>query len=564
MQILSPDRSQTGVQAVSSQREWYALGIVDDLVSAREAFERREWAAAYDRLSEVDPSALGTDELMELATASYLVGQRDASVRALQRAYQINEEAGDKRTAAGCASWLGTVLTMSGEMAVASGWVARAKRLLESEPEDLRERGYVLANEEFECLHSGNFAAGRVIAAKITEIGRRFGDADLVAIGLMSQGRLLLHVGAVREGLALLDEAMVGIAAGELSPIIAGMIYCSVIEACQEVSDLERAEVWTSALSRWCDLQPGLVTYTGQCAVHRGQIMRLHSAFPQALEEFQLAHRRYAVSGWSPAAGLALAERGDVHRVLGEYTAAEEAYRQAARFGHDPQPGLALLWLARGRTTAALAAVRRLLGEAGGSGQRSRLLPAAVQVLVASGEVDEARAAAEELARIADNFGCTALRAMSGYASGLAELASAAPAAALTAARRAWELWHELGSPYEAARARLLMGTCFRALADEESATTALLAARQTFEELGAQPQMIEADKLLQHTVGGLTRREVEVLRLVAAGRSNPEIARELVLSEKTVARHLSNIFTKLDVSSRTAAAAYAFAHELV
>jgi DNA-binding CsgD family transcriptional regulator len=540
------------------------LGIVDDLVSAREAFERREWAAAYDRLSEVDPSALGTDELMKLATASYLVGQRDATVRALQRAYQINEDASDRRAASLCASWLGTVLTLSGEMAVASGWVARAKRLLESEPEELRERGYVLVHEEFECLHSGDFAAGRLIAARITEIGRRFHDADLVAIGLMSQGRLLLHIGGVREGLALLDEAMVGIAAGELSPIIAGMVYCSVVESCQEVSDLERAEVWTGALSRWCDLQPGLVPFTGQCAVHRGQIMRLHSAFPQALEEFELAHRRYAVSGWSPAAGLALAERGDVHRLLGEYSAAEEAYRQAPRFGHEPQPGLALLWLARGRTAAALAAVRRLLGEAGGPVQRSRLLPAAVQVLVASGEVDEAMAAAEELARIADDFGSTALRAMSGYASGLAQLASGAPADALTPARRAWELWHELGSPYEAARARLLMGTCFRAVGDEESATTALLAARQTFEELGAQPQMIEADKLLQHTVGGLTRREVEVLRLVAAGRSNPEIARELVLSEKTVARHLSNIFTKLDVSSRTAAAAYAFAHELV
>ena len=270
------------------------MGIVDDLVRGREAFERREWAAAYDRLTLVDPAGLGPADLVALATAAYLAGDRDASVRAFQRAHQRHLAAGDLRAASRCASWLATILSLAGEMSVGRGWAARAERLLDSEPTEIVERGYVLVYEMFSRIYSGDFPGAQEIAVRFTEIGHHFGDADLIAKGLESQGRLLMYAGRVREGLALLDEAMVGIAAGEVSPIIAGLTYCSMIEACQEVSDLERASEWTSALSRWCDLQPGLITFTGQCAVHRGQIMRSRGAFSEALQEFEFAQRRYA------------------------------------------------------------------------------------------------------------------------------------------------------------------------------------------------------------------------------------------------------------------------------
>jgi ATP/maltotriose-dependent transcriptional regulator MalT len=338
-----------------------------------------------------------------------------------------------------------------------------------------------------------------------------------------------------------------------------------MIEGCQEVSDLGRAASWTAALNRWCRAQPGLVAFTGQCAVHRGQIMRLHGAFPEAIEEFDAAVRRYLTQPSTAAAGLALAERGDVHRILGDFDAAEAGYERAADHGYEAQPGLALLWLARGRTAAALAAIRRLLAETPDQVGRSRFLPAAVEILVAGDDLAAARDAARELEAIATNFGTEPLAAAAAYAAGRVDLANGDPAGALPYLRKAASIWSSIPAPYDAARARLQIGCCFRELGDADSATAQLTAARRTFRELGATPAATEVDRLLAppSLPDGLTAREVEVLRLVATGRSNTQIAADLVLSEKTVARHLSNIFTKVGVTSRTAAAAYAFEHGL-
>jgi ATP/maltotriose-dependent transcriptional regulator MalT len=375
----------------------------------------------------------------------------------------------------------------------------------------------------------------------------------------------MIYSGRVPEGLALLDEAMVGVSAAEISPIVAGMVYCSMIEACQELSDFSRAAAWTSALTKWCDAQPGLVPYTGQCSLHRGQIMRLRGAYDEALAEFALAQRRYEKEGTPAPAGLALAEQGDVLRIRGKFDEAEVAYRKAAQFGHEPQPGLALSWLARGRTTAASAAINRLLAGAGGPVQRSWLLPAAVEILVSAGEVDQAREYSDELSGIASAFGNAALQAMATYAAAKVDLLSGQSGAALHKARESRRLWNELGSPYEAARARVLVARAMRELGDEDSANAELAIARETFAVLDVAPGVQEIDKLQGRArPAGLTERELEVLRLVAEGRSNPDIARVLVLSHKTVERHLSNIFTKLDVPSRTAAAAYAHEHGLM
>ncbi|MGW1343762.1 LuxR C-terminal-related transcriptional regulator [Kribbella sp. NPDC002412] len=542
------------------------MGIVDDLERARAAFERRDWAVAYDRLSAGGAdTALGPDDLLALGTAAYLVGDNDACVRALQRGFRLQVDRGEIPGAVRFAFWLSLVLSLRGEMAVAGGWAARAERLLAEYPEDVVERGYLRLTAFFRSLGQGDFAEADRAAAEVTEAARRFGEPDLLALGLIAQGRLLLYTGRVPEGLAQMDEAMVGVAAGEVSPIVSGNVYCAMIEGCQEVLDFDRASEWTTALTRWCDSQPDLVPYTGQCAVHRGQILRLRGAFGPALDEFDRACKRYADTGALGAAGLALSEAGDVLRIRGDYAAAETAYEKAASYGYEPQPGRALLLLARGRTPGAVATVRRLLSEAGDPVHRARLLPAAVEVFLVGGHLEEAVAVAAELSDVASRFGCSGLRAMAAYCESLVALAADESERALPHARSATQLWSGLQAPYDVARSKVLVGRAFRLLGDEDSASAELVAAMRSFEELGTAPARQEVEKLLhRETAGGLTGRELEVLRLVASGNSNTEIAQRLVLSDKTVARHLTNIFTKLEVPSRTAAAAYARDHDLL
>ncbi len=541
------------------------MGVVEDLARARDAYERREWLTVYDALSELDRAALDPDDFARLSMTAFLLGRTNDGIQSMQRAYQAHHEAGEPVAAARCAGWLAMMLFSSGETAVANGWVGRCQRLLDEIEEDVVERGYLLIHLMFRDVLAGRFEAAFAIAGQIIEYAHRFDDPSLLAEGLMAQGRMLLYAGQVPRGLALLDEAMIGVTAGTVSPLIAGEVYCSLVEACREVSDYGRAAEWTSALAAWIDAQPGLVRFTGQCAVHRGQLLRIRGEYGLAIEEFETATTRYLDAGTPAQAGIAMDECGAVFAILGDFEAAEACYQRAASFGHEPQPGLTLLWLARGRSAAALAAVRRLLAEPRDPVHRSQILPAAAEVLAAVGESVEATAAAEELVRIAEAFGCSALHALATAALGHARLASDDAAAAIASLRQAIQAWQRLDAPYEVARCQLLMGRALRSLGDEESATGELLAARRTFGRLGAAPAEREAARLLTRgQPWGLTEREVEVLRLVASGRSNPEIASALILSEKTVARHLSNIFTKLNVGTRTAAAAFAYEHHLL
>ncbi|MFE3545746.1 LuxR C-terminal-related transcriptional regulator [Nocardia sp. NPDC059177] len=540
------------------------MNVVDCLRRAREAYERREWVAAFDTLSGTDAGLLHGDDFARLATAAYLTGRTNDSIQAMQRAYQLHLDAGDPLAAVRCAFWLAMTLLTTGESAVGSGWVARAERLLEQAPGDVAEHGYVCVAVLFRHLTAGEYAEAACCADRVTDYGRRFGCADLVAMGLSAQGRLAIYAGRVREGLALLDEAMAHVAADGVSTLFAGHIYCSLVEACQEISDFARMEQWTVALTSWCADQQGLVLFTGQCAVHRGQLMRVHGAYDAALEEFGLAVRRYLAAETVAPAGLASAERGDVLRIRGAFAEADAAYTAAIGYGHDPQPGLALLWAARGRTAAAVATTRRLVAETPDPVHRSQVLPAAVDILLAARETADAAELSTELTAVAAGFDCAALRATAARAAGCVATATGDHATAVTELRRAARLWSALDVPYETARSRTDLGRALRALGDEGSAGLEFDAARRVFARLGAAPAEAEATRLLAPTTpGGLTAREVEVLRLVAAGRSNPQIAAQLVLSEKTIARHLSNIFTKLDVTSRTAAAAFAYEHDL-
>jgi DNA-binding CsgD family transcriptional regulator len=368
--------------------------------------------------------------------------------------------------------------------------------------------------------------------------------------------------------MALLDEAMVSVVAGEVSPVVAGLVYCGVIDVCQEVAELRRAREWTQALTAWCDSRPGMLTFTGQCLVHRAELLRLGGSWAEAVEAARRAAERLAEADDEQAVGGARYQQAEAHRVLGELEAAEDAYRRAARGGHEPQPGLALLRLAQGRTDAAEAAVRRALGETSDRLVRARLLPAAVEVLLAAGDPGAAGEAAAELAGIAAAYRTQALLAAAGHAQGAVLLATGDPGAAVPALRAAWRAWRELETPYEAARARLLLGLACRALGDEDAAAMEVDAARAVLARLGAAPDLERLERRARPDAdagaAGLTERELEVLRLLAAGKTNAAICSALHLAAKTVDRHVSNIYAKLGVSSRAAATAYAYQHQLV
>jgi ATP/maltotriose-dependent transcriptional regulator MalT len=331
---------------------------------------------------------------------------------------------------------------------------------------------------------------------------------------------------------------------------------------------LSRAQEWTAALTRWCEQQPDMVAFTGRCLVHRAEIMELHGAWREALEEARRARQRCEQGNNRSAAAQAFYRQGEVHRLQGEFAEAEEAYRDASRCGWEPQPGLALLRLAQGNAAAAAAAMRRVVGETTEPLKRARLLPAYAEIMLAIGHAEEAHSACRELEDISARYESGMLGAMTAQAQGAVALAQGDARAALVALRRAWQVWQELEAPYEAARVRVLRGQACHALGDDDTTAFELEAARDVFALLGAAPDLARVDSLIRSAAPvdahGLTPRELQVLRLVSAGKSNREIASALVISERTVDRHVSNTFAKLGVSSRSAATAYAYEHELI
>lgn len=543
------------------------MAVADAIARGRDAFERRAWADAFAQLSAAEGD-LELEDLEKLAAAAYLAGRVDESVDAWTRAYHEYIDACDVARAARSAFWLAFTLLNRGELARGGGWVHRAQRLLDDGRRDCVEQGYLRYCTSLRSVFERDVEAAHSGFARAAEIGDRFGATELVALCRVSEGRCLIYLGDIARGMALLDEAMVAITAQEVSPAVVGDLYCTAIEGCQEVFDVRRAQEWTAALSRWCDSQPELMLYRGQCLVHRAELMLLGGAWADAVVEAQRACDRLARPTSAGALGAAYYVRAELHRLRGEFAEAEEAYRQANQWGRQPQPGLAQLRLAQGRAEEAHHTLRRVLGEAEDALTRSRLLAPYVEIVLARGDLAAARDAAEELSRIAAELNTPFLHALSSYATGSVRLAEGEARAALAALRLGSAGWSELEAPYEAARARVLIGLACRALGDEDSAEMEFDAARSVMQQVDAVPELIRIEQLsrtrARRTVGGLTEREVQVLKLVATGKTNRAIASELVISEKTVAAHVRNIFTKLGLSSRSAATAYAYEHDLV
>jgi ATP/maltotriose-dependent transcriptional regulator MalT len=539
-----------------------------DLERGREAYERRAWAAAYESLSRADRAEpLEPDDLELLAVSAYLLARDDECGEYLERAHHRHLEVGNTQRAVRCAFWLGMTLIFRGEMGPGGGWLARGQRLLETEPDETAEHGYLLLPIAFRQEAEGKWKEAVETAQRAAAIAQRVGDPDLHALAAQLQGHVLVANGRIAEGVLLLDESMVVATSGAKLPIVIGVVYCGVVLACVESFDVRRAREWTDVLARWCQDQPDLVAFTGRCLIHRAEIKQLRGEWEDALDEARLASERLAQGFNRPATAQAFYRKGELHRLRGELAAAEKAYEAATRYGLEPLPGLALLRLGQGRAASAAGVIRRALAESTERARRAALLPAAVEILLALDDREAADAACRELEQLAEEYGSTLLGALAAQARGEVLLSEGDATAALASLRPASQRWEELGAPYEAARTRLLIARACGELGDDETASWELEAARDTFAALGARPELEQVESMLARDAGetyGLTARELEVVRLVAVGKTNREIADELVISEHTVARHLQNVYAKLDVSSRTAASAFAYEHDLV
>lgn len=535
---------------------------------ARSAYERREWRSAYENFVLANrPQELTADDLQRASLAADLTGNDDDCIMFLERAHLAYLADHEVVKAARCAFWLSLVwLLVKGEVSISAGWIARGQRTLEQTSAPSVESGYLKFPEGLHLLFGGQPAAALTIFESVTEVGSQYEDADLLAFARLGHGQCLVSLGDYAHGMQLLDEVMAGVTAGAVSTLPVGIIYCAVISCCQESFDIRRSREWTSAFGRWCDEQPDMVTFSGECLVHRAELSHMKGEWRTALTEAQHASRLLSTPGRS-GAGNAFYEEGELHRLRGDLVAAETAYRRASERGRSPQPGLALLRLSQGRIEAATAAITRELTETGEGLARSRLLPAHIDIMIETGDLESAQASAEELRAIVARRDVPFLRAIATQGIGQVALARGDAEGALSNLRTAWSTWRDLGAPFEMAKVRVLISRACRLLGDEEGADLELAAAKGTFEQLGARADLELVVGLLAREVSSdslLSKRELEVLRLITAGKTNRLIAADLVLSEKTVARHVSNILAKLGLPSRAAATAYAYEHHLV
>jgi DNA-binding CsgD family transcriptional regulator len=539
------------------------------LRQARLAYERRDWADALDLLSRADKLApLASEDLERLLWSAGML-DRDADLfAACERLFDAQVEAGRDDAAAYWAFFCAFRLLALREEGRATAWLQRAQGLIERHGRECAASGYLLLPAIQKQHMAGDDEGAAELAATALAIGERCSDLDLQTFAKGFLGRALVRQGRIDEGKAKLDEAMLSAIGGELSPIITGLVYCNVIATCRQIYAFDRSREWTDALASWCGAQPQLVQFNGLCRIHRAELLEMNGSWQESLAEARLAANSLVRAIAADTAGGAAYQEAEIHRLRGEYDSAEEFYRTANRHGFEPQPGMALLRLAQGRGEQAAASIKRVLTATGDTLRRTRLLPAFVEIMIATGAIEDARAGCKELEESAARFATDILVALASQARGEVEWVEGEPNAALACFRKAFATWRRLGAPFIEARLRLKLGQICRALGDEDGAQMEFEAARAAFAELGAAPDLDRAETLLSRphprASKGLTSRELEVLALVAAGDTNRSIAARLGLSEKTIDRHVSNLFDKLAVSSRAAATALAIRNNLV
>lgn len=534
------------------------------VLRAREAFARRGWAEARQVYGAC--SGLGASDLESWGLAAFLTGHDQEAQAIRERAHRAYLAEADVEGASRTAFWLGLSLVMSGEPARAGGWFAVMRQLSVDRRESSRWHGYAALNLGMMSLLARRYDESLTQLTQALETARQYDDIDLRLLATSGHGQALLALGRVGEGMSELDEVMVLATASAASPQAVGQVYCAVISVCRGSLDLERVSEWTDALSRWCDAQPDLQPYRGQCLVHRSEVLQVRGRWDEALVETERVLGNDRRRERDAALGMALYQRAELHRLRGDDRQAEQGYRDALAAGHDPQPGLALLRLAQGKGESALLSLRRALGETAAPFLRVRLLPALVEVAIATEDLGAADEAVRELDDAAARLDSVYARAIAGTASGALALVRGRHQEALAGLRAALSDWAQLDAPYEVARCRVLLARACQEVGDLETARLEVEAARSLFHELGARRDLavLDGSRARPSAPAGLTPREVEVLRLVARGASNREVAAELVLSEKTVARHVANIFVKIRVSSRAAATAFAYDENLV
>lgn len=516
------------------------------------------WRSDRDQLAERDPDELGAAELQQLATATYMLGRYQESVDAWDRAHLLLLNQGDAAGACRCLFW---VMLAIGEDDVSGaprigGQLVRIQRLVEEFSLGQLEQAYLQCYDCIDKFVSGRFAESVDPWARIAETGRSHSDNDIWAFGAQGHGRTLIRMGRVREGAAVLDELFVSIGSSALSPMMIGWVYCSCLEACHEGFDLPRAVGWTRSATAWANGQNDLETYTGVCLLYRSRIRRMLGSWDDALQDIDRACVKLSKERIHFELGDAHYQRGEILRLRGDHAGTEESYRLASHYGHDPQPGLALLRLAQGKNLAAGAALRRALDETADRCRRAELLPARAEVALAEGDAGTAAVACSELEELAESFDSRLLQAEALVLRGRIHLTEGDPRTALEPLRTAARLWHDLETPFAAARTRVQLAAACAALGDADGAEMDRAAAREVFEAMGAKDDLAALGCDRQKRTP-LSEREIEVVRKVAAGLSNRAVATQLHISEKTVASHLSHIFTKLNVPNRAAVTAY-------
>lgn len=535
-----------------------------------ECLEQRRWAEADEHLTEAQEGGhLDAGVLEQLAVARLLIGRQEASEACWLAAHESYVADGDPRGAGRCAFWLGLLLVMRGEMARGGGWMGRAHEVLAGSDE-CAEHGLLMVPEGLHLLGSGHQREAQATFGRVTELGKRLQAPDVVAFGQLGLGQSLVREGRAAEGLAALDRLMADAEVEDLSPVVTGIVYCAGIEECQRLFDVARAREWTSALSRWLGAQPDVVAFQGHCMVYRAEVVQRHGDWPAAVDETRRARDRLSTPPGHPATGLALYRLGELHRLRGELDEAEVAYVEANRWGHNPQPGLALLRLDQGHVDKASTTIRRVLDEVTGPADRCSILAAAVEILLADGDLDGARRAADELTQLATAFGAPFLQARADHCLGLLSIAQGQLADAVAPLRSCLQRWLDFHAPHEEALTRVALATAYRGLGDDDAAALEIDTARTLLEGLGAAPDLARLDErtaprpTTQADQLELSLRELQVLRMVTTGATNRSIADDLYISVRTVDRHVSNLYTKLGVSTRAAATAIAYERQLI